>query len=104
MYGIGMKNSVDFITMWSVVEGNTTALNIGYLESNGTKKPAYHHYQMMAQNFKGSLVSATSTQTNVKVFASQSSSLINVMIMNEELTVNHNYTVRLNTGTVSGSN
>src|SRR5688572_17310483 len=27
MFGLGMKNGVDIMTMWSVVEGNSTALN-----------------------------------------------------------------------------
>src|ERR1043165_3582066 len=34
MLGIGMKQGVDFINIWSVIEGNSTASSIGYLQSN----------------------------------------------------------------------
>lgn len=105
MMGISLKNGVDFINLWSVVEGNNTALNVGYLDAQtGAKKPLYYHFQMMAKNFKGSMADVTNNQANVKVFASKSSQQINVMIMNEDLTNNFNYTVRLNNSAVSGSN
>jgi hypothetical protein len=105
MLGISLKQSVDFVNLWSVVEGNNTALNIGYIDpQTGNKKPMYYHFQMMAQNFRGNMVEATSNQTNVKTFASKSGTQINVMIMNQELSTNYNYTVRLSNSTVSGNN
>jgi len=105
MFGIAMKNNVSIVNMWSVVEGNSTALNIGYIDgATGNKKPAYHHFQMMAGNFSGNYVAATSTQTNVKVFSSQNSGSTTVMIMSEDLSNNFNYTIRLNTGTATGTN
>jgi len=105
MLGISMKNGVDFVNVWSVVEGNNTALNIGYIDAQtGIKKPLYYHFKMMADNFKGNYADVTDNQNNVKTFASKSGSQINVMIMNQELGSNFNYTVRLNNGTVSGSN
>jgi hypothetical protein len=105
MFGVGMKNNTDFINMWSVVEGNTNALNIGYIDgATGTKKPAYHHFKMMADHFSGSYINAASTQTNVKIFSSQNSSLTTVMVLNEDQTNNYNYTLRLNTAAVTGTN
>ncbi|MCW3070408.1 MAG: hypothetical protein JWO44_298 [Bacteroidetes bacterium] len=105
MLGISMKNGVDFVNIWSVVEGNNTALNIGYIDAQtGVKKPIYYHFKMMADNFKGNYADVTDNQNNVKTFASKSGSQINVMIMNQDLGSNFNYTVRLNSGTVSGSN
>jgi hypothetical protein len=105
MLGIGMKNKVDFINMWSVVEGNTLALNIGYIDgATGNKKPAYYHYKMMADNFKGSVAVSTTNKTNVKAFASKNATTNTVMILNEELTADYNYTVRLNTTAISSSN
>jgi hypothetical protein len=59
---------------------------------------------MMADNFKGNVANGTSNKTNVKVFGSKSSTEINVLVMNQESTGSYNYTVRLNNGTVSGSN
>jgi hypothetical protein len=105
MFGVGMKNDVDFINMWSVIEGNNTTLNVGYLDAfTGAKKPAYYHYKMMAENFKGNFVTSTNNQPNVKTFASNNGQFIQVLIMNEDQALNLNYTVRLNTSAVSGNN
>jgi hypothetical protein len=105
MLGISLKQGVDFVNLWSVVEGNNTALNIGFIDpQTNIKKPLYYHFQMMAQNFKGSMADATSNQVNVKTFACKSATQISVMIMNEELSTNYNYTVRLSNSTVSGNN
>lgn len=105
MLGIGMKNSVDFINLWSVAEGNSTANNIGFIDANtGNKKPAYYHFQMIAENFKGTYVDGISNQNKVKSFGSNSGGQTSVVIMNQDLTNNFNYTVRLNSTTVTGTN
>lgn len=104
MYGVGMKCSVDFINLWSVIEGNSNVENCGYIDPfTGNKKPIYYHFQMMAENFTGNSINCTSNQSDVKVFASQDASKISVMILNESLTDNHGYTVRLNTNSITGS-
>jgi PKD repeat protein len=104
MFGIAMKAGVDIINIWSVIEGNSEASNIGYLDrSTQNKKPLFYHYQMMAQNLTGTVATATSTVSNVKTFGSKNGD-IKVMIMNEDAALNYNYTVRLNTASVSGSN
>jgi hypothetical protein len=105
MFGLGMKNNVDMMTMWSVIEGNSTALNIGYLDrTTGNKKPVYHHFKMMADHFSGNYVSSASTHTNVKVFSSKNSSLTTVMIMNQDLTSNLSYAVRLDNAVITATN
>lgn len=105
MMGIAMKNGVDFINFWSVAEGSSNAGNIGYIDAGtNTFKPSYYHFKMMADNFRGNSVNATGNVANVKTFASQSSAQICVMLMNEELSTQYNYTVKLGTGTVNGSN
>jgi hypothetical protein len=105
MMGIGMKNGLTMLNLWSVIEGNATPLNIGYLDNlNNNKKPAYYHFQMVAANFKGNNVNCTSNVTNVKSFASQNSEGICVLVMNQDLTTNYNFTVRLNTSTITGNN
>jgi hypothetical protein len=101
MMGLSMRRGVDFVTFWSTIEGSN---GTSYVSSDGsTKYPAYYHFQMMAQNFRGSSVVTTDTQTNVKAFAAKDVDQIAVMIMNEELSTNFNYRVRLDTGTVTGS-
>jgi hypothetical protein len=105
MLGISMKNNVDMVNIWSVIEGNNTELNIGFIDpQTGNKKPGFYHFKMMADNFRGNVAATTDNQNNVKVFASKSSNLINVMIMNQDQSANYNYTVRLNNGAVSGNN
>ncbi len=105
MMGIGMKNSVDFINIWSVVEGNGIVTNIGYIDhATGIKKPAYYHFKMMAENFKGEVANCTPSKANVKAFGSKNGQQICVMIMNQELAGTHNFTVRLNTGAIESSN
>ncbi len=104
MMGIGMKNGLDFINLWSVIEGNSTALNIGYLDrSTGAKKPMYYHFKMMADNLKGNYVDGISNQANVKSFGSQNSQQVSVMILNEDLTNNYNASIRLNSSPIAGS-
>lgn len=104
MFGIAMKNEVEFINIWSVVEGNNTALNIGYIDpTTGNKKPLYHHFKMLAENFNGTYADGTTNQANVKAFGSKNSQVIQVMLMNQDLTNNYNYSVRLDNSTVTGS-
>ncbi|MGZ5245423.1 MAG: T9SS type A sorting domain-containing protein [Bacteroidia bacterium] len=104
MIGISLKNKVDFINFWSVIEGNSNALNIGFLDQGtGKKKPIYYHFKMLAENLKGNYVNGTTNQANVKSFGSQNSQQIAVVILNEELTNNFNYTVKLNTASISNT-
>lgn len=104
MLAIGLKNSVDFFNFWSVIEGNSTESNIGYIDpGTKNKKSSFYHFKLMADNFKGNYANGTTNKTNVKAFGSKSSANITVMLMNQELTGSYNYTVRLNTSAVSGS-
>ena len=101
LMGIAMQQGVDFVTFWSVIEGN----GLSYISSDGTtKRPTYYHFQMVAQNFRGSSVAATDNQANVKTFATADVDQIAVLIMNQDQSSSFNYTVRLDTGTVSGAN
>ncbi|MGQ0827248.1 MAG: T9SS type A sorting domain-containing protein [Bacteroidota bacterium] len=99
MLGLGMKHGVDFINIWSVIEGN----GLGYLDGSGNKKPSYYHFKMLAENFKGNYVAGITNKQNVKSFASQNGQRINVMIMNQDQ-ANFNYTVGLNATAIKGTN
>lgn len=104
MMGIAMKNGVDFVNFWSVIEGNNNAANIGYVDPyTGKKKPTYHHFKLMADNFKGNYVASKDNQAKVKVFASQNSQQTAVMILNQEQSTTFNFTVKLNNDTMSGN-
>jgi len=105
MMGIGMKNGLDFINLWSVIEGSSTALNIGYLDrATGAKKPLYYHFKLLAENFKGNYVDGITNQVNVKSFGSKNAQQVSVLILNEDLAANFNYKVQLNSTPITGSN
>jgi hypothetical protein len=58
---------------------------------------------MMADNFKGTYADGTTNVANVKSFGSKDAQFIQVLIMNQDLTNNYNYTVRLDNAAVSGN-
>ena len=107
LMGIAMQQGVDFVNFWSTIEGGGTYWESenGYFSGDGaTIRPSYYHFQMMAQNFRGNSVTATDNQANIKTFGAQDGDQIAVMIMNQDQSSSFYYTVRLNTGTVSGTN
>jgi hypothetical protein len=105
MLSVSLSQGVSIFNFWSVVEGNGVELNIGYLNKfNGNRQPTWHHFKLMADHFKGSFVDGTDNQANVKAFGSKSNSQIVVMILNQSSSTNHNYSLRLNSSPLSGSN
>ena len=103
---VGMRHGLEFIAFWSVKEGNP---QLGYIANNGTKLPTYHHYQMLAQNFRGAYVAGThrvngAVEPNVKTFSAINSEQIVVMLLNEKQNTSLGYTLRLDGAAVSGSN
>jgi hypothetical protein len=104
MMAVGMKNKVDFINMWSTVEGNNTELNIGYIDAvNGHKKPSYYHFKMMAEAFKGAFANGTTNVANVKAFGSNNGQTISVMILNQDQNNTYNYALKLNSSAITGN-
>jgi hypothetical protein len=89
--GVSAQQGVDFVTFWSVIEGN----QLGYLGSSGTKRPSYYHFQMMAQNFRGNSIGVVDNQGDVKTFAAKDVDQVAVLIMNESNTTDMAYSVRL---------
>lgn len=104
MLCIGIKNGVDFVNIWSVIEGNSTGSNIGFIDpSTGNKKPLYHHFKMLAESFKGTYADGISNVANVKTFGSKNSQEISVLIMNQDQANNYNYKVHLNSTSIPGN-
>lgn len=79
---------------------NTTS----YSHTGRSAATTYYYFQMVAQNFRGSSVAVTDNQANVKTFGAEDVDQTAVMIMNQDQSSSFNYTVRLDTGTVSGLN
>ena len=103
--GIAMKRGVNILTFWSVIEGNSVALNIGYIDKySGKRQPSYYHFKMMSENMNGTYADGTDNQTNVKAFGSKNTNgTTTVMVLNQDLN-SFKYTVRLNNDAVSGTN
>lgn len=98
--GVCLQQGVDFVTFWSVVEGD----ELGYIgHDTGAKRPSYYHFQMMAKNFRGDVVTATDNRDNVKAFAAKASDQVAVILLNQEESTDLSYTVRLNNTTITTS-
>lgn len=83
---------VAMMNLWSAKEGGCAATSngkpLGYINGcttyTNTRRPMYWHYEMMANNFKGTFFPSVSVnQTNVKAFASRSGDRVAVMILNQ---------------------
>lgn len=94
--GISMKKGVEFVNFWSVIEGNSVTNNIGFLNTNNTKKPSFYHYKMLSDNFSGAYCDGSDNQAEVKTFGCKNDSQVVVMILNQSLTSDFAYTVNLN--------
>lgn len=104
MLAIGMKKGLQFVNLWSVIEGNNISSNIGYIDnSTSQKKPTYYHFKMMSENFKGTFLDGTDNMPNVKSFGSQDEKQITVMILNQDQGADYKYTVKLNSSAVTGN-
>ena len=104
MLSVAMKNKVEIFNFWSVIEGNSIALNIGFLNKyNGNKQPSYYHFKMLAENFRGVFLSGTDNQGDVKAFGSKNELQTIVVILNQNSTTDHAFNLRLNNDNVTGS-
>ncbi len=105
MMAIAMKNNVSHFHLWSVIEGGSNSpTNIGYIDPvTKNKKPLYHHYKMLADNFRGTYANGTTNQANVKAFATKNGQNIVVMLMNQDLSTAFNYTMSFNTAAIAGN-
>lgn len=67
----------------------------GKLAPNNSKRPAYHNLKILSNNFYGSFVNTTSTDSDIKILAVKGASYNSVMICNRSLvdkTVNVSFT------------
>lgn len=67
----------------------------GKLAPNNAKRPAYHNLKILSNNFYGSIVNTTTTDTDVKILAVKGASYNSVMICNRSLvdkTINVSFT------------
>jgi hypothetical protein len=97
MLGIAMQHGVDFFNFWSVIEGNNVSSDNGYLCRDGvTLHPSYHHFRMMAENFRGNALTSSDNLSNVKTFAAKDTDQVAVMLINMDGSADVSYAVSLN--------
>jgi hypothetical protein len=96
--GLAMKHGVEFVNFW----GGTNAF--GYLEKDTHKRrPTFHHFKMVAENFRGVYCDGKSNQSNVKAYGSKDGTQIAVIITNQSSGSKYKYTVKLSNNGASGS-
>lgn len=104
MMGIAMKQQVSMLNIWSVIEGNSTVNNIGYLDpSTSNRKPLFYHFKLLADNFSGSYANGVSSNTLIKTFGCKNQNEVCVLIMNQDLSNGMNFSLALNSAPISGN-
>jgi len=101
LMGIAMSHGVNFVTFWSVVEGNIPELELGYIDADGSLRSTYHHFSMMSKNFRGNAVTAADNRANVKAFAAKDTDQVVVLLLNQETSTNLDYKVRLDNTSIT---
>ena len=97
LISICMKNNVQILNIWSVIEGNSVVNNIGYLDpASGNKKPSFYHFQLLAEHFSGIYLTGTTNNTYVKAFGCQSNNKIKIMVLNQDQSNDYNFSLSLN--------
>ncbi len=105
MMAVCMSKGVAIINFWSVIEGGQVPYNtnVGYINSaNDNLNSTYYHFQMLAKHFSGKFKWGTITaaagvipKPRIKAFASDNSTKINIMIMNQDQDPNNQIDVRV---------
>ncbi|MBA2745818.1 MAG: hypothetical protein H0U44_06300, partial [Flavisolibacter sp.] len=98
---------IQFFNFWSIKEGGSGPMNVGYLDgATSNKKSTYYHFKMIANYFKGDFYSVPIgtpiTQPNVKAYTCKTSNYIAVMILNQQQSpASQDFEVHLDGGTAS---
>jgi hypothetical protein len=93
LLGFTLEKNLEVVNFWSVREGDPSSYyktDVGYIgsEENNKLKPTYWHYQMVANNFRGTLLATSCTAGNYKAFSYKNTALneIGVLVMNQDQT------------------
>lgn len=109
-FALGMQKSAFGLNPWSVNEGggNGSVGDLGYINGDpttGSPRSSYYHMQMIGKNMlPGGYLATRSSVANMRAFATSTASQTRValMILNED-TGTHSYTVRLDDAAVGGT-
>lgn len=108
VYGLGMRKGAFTLNAWSMYEGQVerkgTDLSLFDKDVARKGRSNYCHSLMLGQNMKDNYISPTDNQANITVIPMKDASGIAVMILNKDKSTGFDYTLRLNTATVTTSN
>lgn len=108
VYGLGMRKGAFTLNAWSMYEGQVerqgTDLSLFDKDAAKSGRSNYYHSLMLGQNMKDNYISPTDNQANVTVIPMKDATGTAVMILNKDKTNGFDYSLRLNTATVTTSN
>ncbi|MDA3893581.1 MAG: hypothetical protein PF517_18100 [Salinivirgaceae bacterium] len=87
VYAMAMEYDAFCVTPWCIQESDRKSTYFGYIGGPPDFIPhsTYYHMQLMAENFSGEFVKMTTNNPFVKAFASKSSDVSTVMLMNQSM-------------------
>ena len=106
VYALGMRKGATAMTAWSMLEGEfeRQGTDLSLFDKDIKPRSNYYHSLMLGQNMKGTYLSATDNQTNVTVITMKDVNGIAVMILNKDKVNGFDYSLRLNTSSITQSN
>lgn len=106
VYGLGMRKGAAVMNAWSMYEGQVErqGTDLSLFDKDKSGRSNYYHSLMLGQNMKQNYLAPTDNQTNVTVIPMKDETGVAVMILNKDKTTGFDYTLRLNTNTVTVSN
>lgn len=106
IYGLGMRKGAAVMNAWSMYEGQIErqGTDLSLFDKDKSARSNYYHSLMLGQNMKQNYLAPTDNQTNITVIPMKDETGIAIMILNKDKTTGFDYSLRLNTNTVSVSN
>lgn len=108
VYGLGMRKGAYNLNAWSMYEGQNerrgTDLSLFDKDVARSGRSNYYHSLMLGQNMKDNYIAPTHNQPEVTVIPMRDETGVSVMILNKGKTTGFDYTMRLNTASVTTSN
>lgn len=106
VYALGMRKGAAVMTAWSMLEGEVErkGTDLSLFDKDYKGRSNYYHSLMLGQNMKSTYVLSTDNQSNVSIISMKDETGIAVMILNKEKTSGFDYSLRLNTNSITHSN
>lgn len=106
IYGLGMRKGAFTMTAWSMLEGEIERMgtDLSLFDKDYKGRSNYYHSLMLGQNMKTTYITSTDNQSNVTVISMKDATGTAVMVLNKDVINGFDYSLKLNTTTVSQTN